>query len=116
MPGTVSGSATIGEIGRSDGQRSEGRCIRIGFGAELGQAACREYSLISRCTRVRRTTSPPMATGMTLGHAAVADPGCDEVGASCSARRSDVPLAQGAGSVTSTWSRRHRSWLIRKKT
>ena len=33
--------------------RSEGRRIRIGFGAELGQAACREYSLISPCTRVR---------------------------------------------------------------
>ena len=35
---------------------SVGRCIQIGFGAVLGQAACREYSLISPCTRVRLTT------------------------------------------------------------
>jgi hypothetical protein len=33
-----------------------GRRVRIGCRAVLGQAACREYSLISPCTRVRRTT------------------------------------------------------------
>jgi len=46
---------------------SVGPCIQVGFDAVLGQAASREYSLIGPCARVRRTTSPPGAAGITVG-------------------------------------------------